>query len=107
MIGDTICHRSTLWVWRGNGPATWHFVTIDGDGGYQLAALEAMRRLEMGRRRGFRSIKVSAQIGASEWTTSLFPHNSSEGWLLPVKAAIRKAEELTEGDEVEVRLQIL
>jgi len=107
MSGDTIRHRAALWVWQGDGPASWHFLTIDGDGGFQLAALEAMRRLETGTRRGFGSVKVSARIGESEWTTSAFPHKSSDGWLLPVKAAIRKAEDIGEGDEVEVAIRVV
>tara|TARA_E500000305_G_C3931994_1_gene193221 strand:- start:443 stop:766 length:324 start_codon:yes stop_codon:yes gene_type:complete len=107
MSGDTISHHAPLWVWHGEGPASWHFITIDGDAAMQLAALEAMQRLETGMRRGFGSVKVSAQIGDSEWTTSVFPHKSSQGWLLPVKAAIRKAEGIVEGDEVNVRLQVL
>jgi hypothetical protein len=37
--------------------------------------------------------------------TSLFP-SKELGWLLPVKAAVRKAEELSEGDAVEVVLEV-
>ena len=36
--------------------------------------------------------------------TSLFPSNEL-GWLLPVKASVRKAEGLSEGDAVEVVLE--
>lgn len=107
MSADTVHHRAPLWVWQGDGPASWHFLTIDGDAGVQLSALEAMRRLESGARRGFGSVKVEARIGTSEWRTSVFPHKSSGGWLLPVKAAIRKAEDLVAGDEVEVSLRVL
>ncbi len=107
MSTDTIRHEGTLWVWQGDGPAAWHFVTVDGDAGLQLAALEAMRRLETGARRGFGSVKVSARIGDSTWATSVFPHKTSGGWLLPVRAAIRKAEDIAEGDRVQITLQVV
>lgn len=62
-----------------------------------------MRKLE-GTARGFGSLKVKARIGATEFATSVFPSKSDGGWLLPVKAAVRKAEGIGEGDDVEVSL---
>ncbi len=63
-----------------------------------------MRRLEGGQRRGWGSIRVTATIGETSWQTSMFPSKESGGYLLPVKAAVRKAEGLTAGDEIAVRL---
>ena len=63
-----------------------------------------MRKLE-GMARGWGSLKVIATIGASRWSTSVFPAKDT-GWLLPVKAAVRKAEGLSEGDTVEVVLEL-
>ncbi len=62
-----------------------------------------MRRLE-GMARGFGSLKVTATIGETSWRTSIFPSRET-GWMLPVKAAVRKAEGLSEGDEVELILE--
>lgn len=107
MSERTTC-TTTLWRWTSDkGPAAWHFVTISGDAGEEISAHEAMHRLEMGKGRGFGSVKVKASIGDSDWNTSAFPSKSEDGWLLPVKAAIRKAEKLAEGDEVSVRLELL
>ena len=44
--------------------------------------------------------RVAVTIGDTSWNTSVFPHKESGGWLLPVKAAVRKAEGLAEGDAV-------
>ncbi len=63
-----------------------------------------MRRLEGGQRRGWGSIRVTATVGDSCWQTSVFPSKENGGYLLPVKAAVRKAEGLIAGDEVTVRL---
>ena len=56
-----------------------------------------MQRLETGRRAGFGSVKVTVCVGATEWRTSAFP-SKEHGWMVPVKAAVRKAEGLVEGE---------
>jgi hypothetical protein len=63
-----------------------------------------MRRMEktLG---GFGSLKVRATIGISRFDTSLFP-SKELGWLLPVKASVRKAEGIGEGDPVAVVLEV-
>ena len=53
-------------------------------------------------RKGFGSARVEAVIGDTRWKTSVFPHKESGGWILPVKASVRKAEGLTEGDWITV-----
>jgi hypothetical protein len=104
---ETHTIRATLWLWTTDkAPASWHFLTIDGEAGEAIHALALMRRLENGRRRGWGSMKVSASIGDTVWDTSIFPATEVKGWLLPVKAAVRKAEGLVTGDEVEVTLTV-
>jgi hypothetical protein len=49
-------------------------------------------------------IPVSARIGRTTWTTSLFPKDG--GYLLPVKAVVRRAERIDLGDEVAVLLRL-
>ena len=103
-MSETIVQTGPLWRWTGSNGFSWFFVTIDNDAGEELNALEAMRRLEFGRKRGFRSLKVKARIGETEWSTSCFPSDDG-GWLLPVKAQIRKQTQLTEGSLVTVELE--
>ncbi|WP_374414756.1 DUF1905 domain-containing protein [Novosphingobium colocasiae] len=98
-----------LWRWTGATNGTWHFVTIDGEPGAQLSSTALMRRLE-GNARGFGSLKVKARIGGTRFVTSVFPSkaaglNGQPGWLLPVKRAVRRAEDLAEGDAVELFLE--
>jgi len=69
-----------------------------------LSGTSIMRRMEGGAR-GFGSLKVSAKIGESTFKTSVFP-SKELGWLLPVKASVRKAEGLGEGDAVAVVLEV-
>ena len=101
---ERITHTGPLWRWTTpNAPAAWHFVSIDGEAGEALSATALMRRLE-GLSRGFGSLKVAATIGASTFKTSVFP-SKELGWLLPIKANVRKAEGLTEGEAVELALE--
>ena len=91
-----------LWRWQPKPPAkaAWYFITIDG----QTAA--EIRYEALGRIGGFGSIKITAVIGETRWYTSLFPHKESGGFLLPVKASVRKAEDLNVGDERTVTIEV-
>lgn len=103
---EHLSHTGRLWRWSGaSGSGTWHFITIDGAAGEALSGTALMRKLE-GTARGFGSLKVRARIGETAFATSVFPSKSGGGWLLPVKAAVRRAEDLTDGDEVLVFLDV-
>ena len=82
------------------------FVRIPPDAAEAIAAHEFERRLELRKRRGFGSVKVTVRVGASEWATSVFPQKTG-GWFLPVKQAVQRAEDLAEGAPVEVELTLL
>ena len=102
---EVVVHTGPLWRWTTPAaPAAWHFITIDGSAGEALSATALMRKLE-GMARGWGSLKVVATIGTSRWNTSVFPAKET-GWILPVKAAVRKAEGLIEGEVVEVVLEL-
>ena len=102
---DRVEHTAALWRWTSpSAPAAWFFLTIDGAAGEALSAIALMRRLELGRARGFGSLRVTATIGETSWQTSVFPSRET-GWMLPVKAAVRKTEGLAEGDEAALLLE--
>ena len=102
---ETVRHVAKLWRWSSGNGVGWFFLTIDASAGETLSATALMHRLEHGTRAGFGSLRVHARIGGSRWHTSVFPQKEL-GWLLPVKAAIRRAEAIGEGDEVAVILEI-
>jgi len=85
-----------IWFWR--GPAPWHFITVPDENCGQLEATSAMVSY------GWGMIPVTAQIGSTGWTTSLFPKDGR--YLVPVKARVRKAERLEVGDRTTVRLAV-
>lgn len=85
-----------LWFWK--GPAPWHFVTVPDA---ECAELEAASALVS---YGWGMIPVTAAIGRTGWTTSLFPKEG--GYVVPVKTWVRAAERLELGDLVTVRLAV-
>ena len=88
--------RGELWFWK--GPAPWHFVTVPDQ---ECGALESTSAMVS---YGWGMIPVEARIGGTEWTTSLWPKDGR--YIVPVKAWVRKAEELEVGDLVAVRLAV-
>jgi hypothetical protein len=82
--------------WR--GPAPFYFVTVPDDQSAEIEAVASMITY------GWGAIPVNARIGATEFTTSLFPKD--ERYLVPVKDAVRRAEGVGLGDKVTVRLRL-
>jgi hypothetical protein len=85
-----------LWFWK--GPAPWHFVTVPDE---ECGVLEAASGMVS---YGWGMIPVTAQIGATSWTTSLFPKEGR--YIVPIKAHVRRAEGLEVDDLVTVRLTV-
>jgi hypothetical protein len=85
-----------IWLWQ--GPAPWYFVTVPDE---ECAELKEAASLVT---YGWGMIPVTARIGRTEWTTSLFPKDGS--YVVPIKAAVRKVQRLHEGDVVTLRLTV-
>lgn len=85
-----------LWYWR--GPAPFFFVTVPAED------CEVLRDVSKWVTYGWGMIPVVAQIGATQWKTSLWPKDGL--YLVPVKLSVRKAEGLEEGGNVSVRLEV-
>jgi hypothetical protein len=103
---ETVAFTAPPLVWSTEKYGDMGYVRIEGQPAEAISAYELVRRLELGRRRGFGSVKVEVTVGDSRWSTSVFPQKEG-GWFLPVKKAICRTEDLGAGDEVEVRLELL
>jgi hypothetical protein len=106
MSVETVTFTASLVLWSTEEHANLAYIRIEGEAAEAISAHELVRRLELGQRRGFGSVKVKAVIGESRWSTSVFPPKEG-GWFLPVKKAICRTEGLEEGAEIEVRLELL
>ena len=85
-----------IWYWK--GPAPFYFVTVPPEPSDALHMISSVVTY------GWGMIPVHARIGDTEWTTSLFPKDG--GYIVPLKASVRKAEKLAQGDNVTIRLEV-
>jgi hypothetical protein len=97
-VAGTLVDEFTATVWRYDGSAAWYFLTLP----LELAD-EIRSRVEPV---GFGSVRVRARIGATAWSTSVFPDKHSGSFVLPVKAAVRRAEDLDDGSPAYVHLAV-
>ncbi len=100
---EEVSFTGKVWVWQartGEKPVRWFFVSIEGEPAAQI------KLASLGLTAGFGSLPVRATIGMTTWRTSIFPQRETGGWLLPLKAAVRKSTGLAEGHEAEVTLTI-
>ncbi len=87
-----------LWLYAAE-TGSWTFATVPPD------VSEGLRTLR-GPARGWGSMRIAATIGQTRWRTSIFPDKRSGGFLLPIKAEVRRAETVAAGDRVRVTLEV-
>jgi GNAT superfamily N-acetyltransferase len=85
-----------VFEWR--GPAPYYFVAVPEQESDALRAAAAVTSY------GWGMLPVRARIGNTEFKTSLWPKDG--GYLLPLKDAVRKPEQLDVGDVLDVLLMV-
>ena len=85
-----------IWVWK--GPAPWYFVTVPAKQSRDLRAVLGIVTY------GWAMIPARVVIGKTEWKTSMWPKDGR--YIVPIKAKVREAEGLDEGDKVTVHLVV-
>ena len=100
--GETLrVNEFTAELWRYTGQAGWYFVTLPP------AVADDIDEITGEARRGFGSVRVEVTVGATTWSTSVFPDSTSESFVLPVKKAVRLAEGLDDGSPLAVCLVLV
>lgn len=97
-MNGTFTFSSALWEYGGSN--TWVFVTLPLELSDEIADL-------VPKQPGFGSVRVAVQVGSTDWATSLFPDRKLASYVLPVKRSVRDREQLSIGDTVQVRIQLL
>jgi hypothetical protein len=95
MKNKGIKYEFTAKHWQHAGPAAWHFVSLPNE----LA--REVRNVLKSEEEGWGRLKATAKIGNSEWKTALWFDTKANTYLLPLKAEIRKVENLEIGKNVE------
>ncbi len=89
-----------IWLYPGD-MAAWHFITLTKSVGKEI-------KENFGKgARGFGSLRVEVTIGKITWQTSIFPDRISGSYFLPVKAKVRKLEEIEVGDLVTFFIKLI
>ncbi len=92
-----VTFEAPIWEWR--GPAPYHFVTVPEAQSELIAAASELVTY------GWGMVPVTARIGGTEWTTSLWPKDG--GYVVPLRDSVRKPEGLAIGDTITVTLSIV
>lgn len=87
---------ANVWFWK--GPAPWYFVSLPPKQARELRAIANQVTY------GWGMIPVRVRIGVSEYSTSLWPKD--DGYVVPLKAAVRRAEGIEEGNKIKVWLEV-
>lgn len=95
-----IRYRFKARVWRYPGKGGWYFVSLPPDMGREIR--EQFRKSE----EGWGRLKAKAGIGKSEWVSAIWYDSKQQTYLLPLKASLRKQENLEEGTVCEVSLYL-
>lgn len=104
-MADRFTFTAPLWRWsaRQSSESTdggaWCFVTLPPD------VVDEVRQ-RAGEPRGFGSVRVSVEAAGTTWDTSVFPDSATDGFVLPVKKAVRLAAGVDEGDDLTVTLSV-
>lgn len=88
--------RGEIIHWR--GPSPYHYVAVPEPEADELRAASSLVSY------GWGVIPVAVTLGGTRWTTSLFPKDG--GYLVPIKDAVRRAEGVELGDQVDLRVSV-
>lgn len=86
--------------WQYVGPGSWHFVSLP-----KTISTE-IRNFFKQEEEGWGRLKATSKIGNSEWKTAIWFDTKMNTYILPLKAEIRKAENLMVGKTVHVAIWI-
>jgi hypothetical protein len=92
--------EAPLWLWDARKGDSWFFLTVPTDIADEIGVRFGASAA------GFGSIRVEVTIGKTTWRTSIFPEQE-RGYCLPIKKAVRKAEDLDDGSTAKVKLRVL
>ena len=94
--GATFSFQGPLWHWR--GPAPYYFVRVPP------AVVEELVDVAAEVSYGWGMVPVEVTVGRYSWETSLWPKDG--GYLLPIRAQVRRGLEIEVDELVAVRLTI-
>jgi hypothetical protein len=87
-------------VWLYPGKAGWFFITIPTHITKDIDYFFSQEK------KGWGSLRVTACSGETTWKTSIFPDNKTQTYLLPLKAEVRKKEQIKDNDTIQLSIEL-
>ncbi|OGE81860.1 MAG: hypothetical protein A3E98_03165 [Candidatus Doudnabacteria bacterium RIFCSPHIGHO2_12_FULL_48_11] len=87
-------------VWLYPGVAPWHMVTLPKN------QSDKIKQLFGDMHRGWSSLPVMVIIGKTTWKTSIFFDKKAGAYILPLKAEVRKKENISNGQAINFSIEL-
>ncbi len=87
-------------TWQYSAPGGWYFISVP-----ENVSMEIRENLKW-QEEGWGRLKITAEIGSSQWKTSIWFDTKRNTYLLPLKADIRKKENIESGKNINVIIWI-
>jgi hypothetical protein len=84
--------------WQHPSPGGWYFVSLPKEMSQEI------RNMLRSEEEGWGRLKAEAKIGKTEWKTAIWFDSKKDTYLLPLKAEIRRKENIEARNEIEVIL---
>jgi len=99
--GPTLPYPFHATPWHYTGTGGWVFVSLPQDMAEEIRALVGRREEQ-----GWGRLTATARIGNTQWKSAIWWDTKHQTYLLPLKADIRKKENIQPGVEVSVTIWV-
>ena len=100
MLSPLIKYEFTATAWQYAGQGGWYFVSLPAD-----MSTEIRENLKW-QEEGWGRLKAKAKTGNSEWQTAIWFDTKRMTYLLPLKAEVRKKENIIANQQISITIWI-
>ena len=85
-------------VWQHSSPGGWYFISLPKEMSKEI------RNMLRSEEEGWGRLKAIAKIGKTEWKTAIWFDSKNETYLLPLKAEVRRKENIEVEKQIDVAI---
>ena len=90
--------ESKVWKWE-NGKTSWFFASIPVQKSNRIKQNNSIK--------GYGMVPVIAKIGQTQWKTSVFFDSKRNHFIPPIKAEIRRKNDIKDGENLAIQIEII
>jgi len=91
--------ENNVWLYTAE-KGSWHFITLP------ISLSNEIKDIVGDQKKGWGSIPVDVCVGNTNWKTSIFPDKKLNSYVLPLKASVRKSEQILNKQVIQVSITI-